>query len=154
MIFFVFFWIYFLLAALYALARGGGPERITTLSFLVAGILTIFQSEPPSTSFRAVQWGTFAIDLTLFGILVVIALHADRFWTLWSAALQILGIGSHMVRLFDHQVIPLAYAVLMQAWAYPMIVLLIVGTFRHSRRQRLSGIDVDWSFRAAGHGDK
>jgi len=92
-----------------------------------------------------VEWGALLVDVTLLGILVGVALYSDRFWPLWLAAFQALGTGGHMVRGLDHGISPLAYAILLASWSYPMIALLVIGTMRHADRCRRKGYDRNWS---------
>lgn len=133
-----------LLASGYALWRGGAPERIVGLSLLIAGGLTRLAYAPFAERFVAVDWGVLLVDIALLVILLAVALKADRFWTLWLAAFQLLGTGGHLVRGLDHGVEPIAYAILLASWSYPMIFLLVIGTARHARRRR-QGYKRDWS---------
>ena len=94
---------------------------------------------------QSVEWGIFVADLILLVILLAVALHADRFWTLWLVAFHALGTGGHLVRGLDHGIAPIAYAILLASWSYPMILLLVIGTARHARRRKQLGRDRDWS---------
>lgn len=134
----------------YALARGGAPERVVGLSLLIAFGVTMLLQQPMVERFVAVQWGVLAVDLGLLAVLLAVALHADRFWPLWVAALHALGTGAHMVRGFDHGIEPVAYAILLASWSYPMVILLALGTLRHSERRKRHGHDLDWSFPLLG----
>ena len=140
----IIFNILLLLASGYALWRGGMPERIVGLSLLIAGGLTRLAYAPFAERFVSVDWGVLAVDLGLLAILLGVALHADRFWTLWLAAFHLLGTGGHLVRSLDHGIEPIAYAILLASWSYPMILLLVIGTARHARRRK-RGQERDWS---------
>ena len=133
-----------MLASGYALWRGGAPERIVGLALLLAGLLTRLAYQPFAVRFVSVDWGVLAIDGLLLVILLVVALYADRFWPLWLAALQALGTGAHLVRGLDYGIEPVAYAILLASWSYPMILLLAIGTARHARRQQAGPVR-DWS---------
>lgn len=133
-----------LLASGYAVWRGGGPERIVGISLLLAGLLTRLAYQPFAERFVAVDGGVMMIDLALLAVLLAVALYADRFWPLWLAAFHMLGTGAHFVRGMDHGIEPVAYAILLAAWSYPMILLLIIGTARHDRRKRAHA-SRDWS---------
>lgn len=143
-----------LLASGYALLRGGAPERIVGLAMLVAGGLTRLSYHadylPAPDYFAVVHWGVLVIDLALLGVLLAVALHADRFWTLWLVAFQALGTGGHLVRGLDHGIEPVAYAILLASWSYPMILLLVLGTARQARRRRQGG-GRDWSHAAPAY---
>lgn len=133
-----------ILASLFAMVRGGAPERIVGAALLLAFGASIGMQQPLASRFVAVEWGIFAADLLLLLVLLGVALHADRFWTLWLAAFHMLGTGGHLVRSLDHGIEPIAYAILLASWSYPMILLLVIGTARHARRCKL-GHERDWS---------
>jgi len=137
-----------LFASLFALVRGGAPERIVGVALLLAFGVSIGMQQPLASRFVSVEWGIFAADLVLLIVLLAVALHADRFWTLWLAAFHTLGTGGHLVRGLDHGIEPIAYAILLASWSYPMVLLLVIGTARHSRRRKL-GHARDWSGRAS-----
>lgn len=135
-----------LLAATFAILRGGAPERIVGVALLVAFAATVGMQQPLASRFVSIEWGILVADIVLLIILLIVALHADRFWTLWLVAFQILGTGGHLVRGLDHGIAPVAYAILLASWSYPMVLLLVIGTARHARRRR-AGRDRDWSGR-------
>ncbi|MEG8019231.1 MULTISPECIES: hypothetical protein [unclassified Sphingomonas] len=85
------------------------------------------------------------VDLVLLAVMIAITLKADRFWPAWATALHALGTGAHLARAISPDVIRLVYAVLSAAWSYPIVLLLVIGTVRHSRRIRARGWDLDWS---------
>ena len=144
----VFFFLLQTLASTYAVFRGGGPERAVGISLLMAAVIGVVIQSPFIVRFLDVEWGILVIDLILLAVLMAVALNADRYWAMWLAALQALGAGAHFVRGVDGEVARFVYAVLLAGWSYPMILLLIVGTYRHQRRLAANGFDVDWSFRA------
>lgn len=133
-----------LLASLFAVLRGGTPERIVGVALMLAFGASIGMQQPLASRFVSVEWGIFVSDLVLLFVLLGVALYADRFWTLWLAAFHTLGTGGHLVRGLDHGIEPIAYAILLASWSYPMILLLVIGTARHARRRRL-GDARDWS---------
>lgn len=132
-------------ATSYAVTRGGGPERLVGSAMLAATLMTRVAQSEMATRFAGIEFGVFAIDAALLVALLYVAVHADRYWTMWMAALHALGTGAHLVRLVDEDVLRFVYALLTAAWSYPMIALLVAGTFRHRRRLREDGRDLDWS---------
>ena len=132
------------LVALFAVLRGGAPERIVGVALLLAFAATVGLQQPFATRFLSIEWGVFAADAILLVVLVGVALYADRFWPLWLAAFQTLGTLGHLVRGLDHGIAPVAYAILLASWSYPMILLLAIGTARHINRRR-RGRARDWS---------
>ncbi len=130
---------------LYALLRGGRPERWTAIMLFFASVATWFIPFDPSTSFRSIETFELVIDLSLMGGLMTVALLANRFWPLWLAALHLLAIGIHGVRGFDADLVPWMYAAAGGKLAYPMILVLALGVMRHQRRLAIHGQDPDWS---------
>lgn len=135
-----------LCVSLYALVRGGGPERIVGLSLLIAVALGMTLQHPEAGRFASIDWGVLLIDLGLLAVLIGVALHADRFWPLWVAAFHALGTGAHLVRGLDYSIEPVAYAILLASWSYPIILLLAVGTLRNGGRRKHKGEQLDWSY--------
>lgn len=128
----------------YALWRGGQPEKIVAI-VLTSGCFLTTGAASHSGGFQSVESGILAVDLICLVGLVAIALRADRFWPLWMAAFQLIGTAGHAVRLVDATIVPTTYAFMLAIWAYPMIVLLIAGTWRHRKRLARFGFDRSWS---------
>lgn len=133
------------LASCYAMLRGGAPERLVGASLLLAAFATRLVMQQAEFNYLQLEAGVLAIDVLLLVVLVGIAMFADRYWTLWLAALHALGTGAHVVKAIDPTVLPTAYGIVAVAWSYPMVLLLAVGTRRHRRRLRSPGSDLDWS---------
>lgn len=129
----------------YTLSRGGAPERIGATILLIGYGLTAIVISDIAVRFEAIETGVLIIDLLCLAAFGALAVRADRFWPLWLAALQLLTVLAHGVKLIDSDVFRRAYAFLAVVWSYPMIFLLIVGTFRHQGRLRKFGSDKSWS---------
>jgi len=43
------------------------------------------------------------------------------------------------------ELLPQAYFVIAAIWAYPMLIVLTIGTYRHQQRLRRFGVDRSWS---------
>src|SRR5687767_1986198 len=86
---------------LYALLRGGEPERIGAAIFAIASILTTVALSAPSSRYQWVEVGALAVDVAMLVAVVALALRANRFWPLWVAALQAIGTAGHAVKLAD-----------------------------------------------------
>lgn len=138
---------YIILAAccLYAAIYGGAPERIGSLIFVSAAILTTAALSAPAARWGAVEIGAFAVDVAMLLALVALALFAERLWPLWVTALQLIGAAGHAVKLVDPEVIREAYAFAMAFWSYPMLALLVFGTWNHQRQLTRFGADKSWS---------
>ena len=148
--------IYFAILAtccLYAGFKGGGPERIGAAIFVVASILSAVVVSRPSARFGSLEVGVFAVDATMLVALLVLALRAERFWPLWAIALHLIETAGHAVKAIDPSVIPKAYAFVLAFWSYPMLALLVLGTWNHQRRLARNGVDKSWST-FSGHWDR
>lgn len=133
-----------LLAA--ALRWGAGPERLvaaTICSITLAdkAYHLIFGS---GVELGSINVGHFVIDAAACCSLIFIALAANRMYTLWIGAFQILALLSHPVRLVAQQVSPIAYAIMQIAPSYFQIGLLAGGIWLHHRRSRANGTYRSW----------
>lgn len=130
---------------MYALLRGGLPERIAATILAIGSTLTVAALSSLAIRFGSIEIGVFLVDVaTLVGFLIL-ALRAERYWPLWLTALQILGMAGHAVKEADPSTIRQAYAFALAFWSYPMLLLIAVGTWRHQRRLALYGVDKSWS---------
>ncbi|MEG3083125.1 hypothetical protein U1707_05685 [Sphingomonas sp. PB2P12] len=134
-----------LAASGYAILRGGAPERLTGLALLIAALSTGIVERNVTSLFSGLELGVMIVDLILLAVMIGITLSADRFWPAWVTALHALGTGAHLARAISPDVIRLVYALLSAAWSYPIVLLLVIGTARHSQRIRAKGWDLDWS---------
>jgi hypothetical protein len=85
------------------------------------------------------------VDTAMLVTIVALALYADRFWPLWLAAFQVIQVVAHVPELLIPQLLPTAYGLIISVWAYPMLVILAIGTWRHRQRIKLFGKDASWS---------
>ncbi|WP_321323071.1 hypothetical protein [uncultured Parasphingorhabdus sp.] len=129
---------------MYALYRGGGPERC------VAGIVIAMVLLDPAVhivtplEYSALDPGHLVIDLAGWLALVAVALRANRFWPLCVASLQTIALVAHVTRMLDVTIHPKAYMIMQIASSYPLLVLLMVGTICHQKRLKAIGIDRSW----------
>jgi hypothetical protein len=130
---------------LYAIFRGGAPERIGATVLLVGSALTFVAVSGPASRFTSVENGVFAVDVLALLTFLILALRAERWWPIWTAALQTIGTTAHAVKLVDPTVIRWAYAFALAFWSYPMLFLLVIGTWNHQRRLARNGVDKSWS---------
>jgi len=129
------FWALLLLTCGYALWRGRSDERIVAASCLVASIATRFAISPLSVRYADLEGGLLVIDALMLAVFVAIALRSDRFWPLWVAGLQLTNSLSHLMKVVDADLVPLAYGAAAAFWSYPILLILAIGTWRTSRRR-------------------
>jgi hypothetical protein len=129
----------------YALARGGAPEKIGATILAIGTYLTIVALSVAGSRFQSVELSVLIIDVISALAFVFLASHADRFWPLWVAALQVLGTAAHAVRFVDPDIAGPTYGFMLAVWSYPMIALIVIGTRRHRARLTRLGADLAWS---------
>jgi hypothetical protein len=131
-----FFWAVLLLTFGYALWRGRSDERIAASVCLAASVATRFAISPLSVRYTGLEIGLLMIDAAVLLAFVAIALRSQRFWPLWVAGLQLTSSISHLVKVVDVDLIPRAYAAAAVFWSYPILLIIIIGTWRSHQRTR------------------
>ena len=140
------FWALLISSCLYAFVAGGGPERLGAAIYGISCVASfVLLSIAPLTRFQSVEVGVFIVDVLTFLAFVILALRAIRYWPLWVSALLGLGVLGHLARWLGPEVIPWAYAVIMSIWSYPILALMVLGTWNHQRRVARHGDDPSWS---------
>lgn len=119
----------------YALVRGRSDERIAALGCLLATIASVVLVTPYHYRYRFVERGELVIDLLMLMLFVLLALRSFRFWPLWVAGLQLTITISHVLKAVDQNLIPQVYAVAERMWSYPILIILILGTWRGTRQR-------------------
>jgi hypothetical protein len=125
----------FLLACLaHAFLRGGTAEKLGA-SVLVAGsFATVGAYSPAAARFAHIETMAFAVDVAVLLAYVALALFTDRYWPIWTTALQLIGVLAHLARLLDPAMVRHGYAFLLALWGYPMLITIAIGTWSYSRR--------------------
>jgi hypothetical protein len=127
------------LVALYALLRGKRDERLACLILVIGVIATELVLPPARDRFEGVETHLMLVDVAVFGGFLLVALRSDRFWPLWIAGLQLTAILGHVLKTVDTELFARAYGAALMFWAYPMLLILAVGTWRNHRRQQSGG---------------
>jgi hypothetical protein len=133
------------LATLYALVQGGAPERAVALGYLAAYVGSAYFAANRTDQYFSLEWGLFAVDSLLAICLVLFALHANRYWTLWAASIQIVSLAAHFAKLVVPELVAPAYGLTLIVWSYLAIPVLFFGTHRHRKRQQRFGEYPGWS---------
>jgi hypothetical protein len=128
-------------STLYALLRGGAPERLVSMMMVTAWILSMaLDSNTGHIHFEA---GVFAVDAVFFVALYLLSLFTTRFWPIWMSAMQGIDVLSHILAVLS-PADAVGYTIMTQFWGYPMQVLLIVATRHHRLRLKRLGTDPAW----------
>jgi len=117
----------------YALFRGKTDSRIVAAVFIVGDLATLALR---SSSYSSVEISILAIDILGFIGFTYAALISDRFWPLWISGLQLTSSMGHIFKAIDTKLMPLAYAASLRFWAWPILIILAVGTWRSRRRSK------------------
>lgn len=131
-------------SCLYALARGGAPERLGVLILLSAVAATIFSPRSNSFRFEGIELAVLMIDTVMLIAVIVLALRAQRYWPMWWAGIKVNSIVTHLMMLAP-TVMPWPYSVMSALLSYPSPLLLAIGTARHRSRVRKYGNDPAWN---------
>ena len=133
------FRILLVLVALYALLRGKRDERQVGIIFVLGVIATELVLPAPRLRFAGVETHLMLVDVAVFMGFTWVALRSERFWPLWIAGLQLTAIFGHVLKAVDIHLFSRAYAAALVFWAYPMLLILALGTWRGERRRAIRG---------------
>jgi hypothetical protein len=122
---------------LYALLRGGAPERIGAGLFLIGAVASALLQSPGASHFQGVETGVLIVDAGLLVGFVILSLFAERFWPIWMSAMQAVLTLSHLAAALNPRVLPWGYWNAETLWSYPMLLLLAFGTWRQGRRRAM-----------------
>ena len=133
------FRILLVLVALYALLRGKRDERQVGVIFVVGVVATELVLPPARERFASVETHLMLVDIAVFLGFTWVALRSERFWPLWIAGLQLTAIFGHVLKAVEVDLFSRAYAAALVFWAYPMLLILAIGTWRGQRRRASQG---------------
>ena len=131
------FRIFLALVVLYALTRGSRDERQVAIICLVGAVVTTLVLSPLRERFATVEVSVLVVDLLVFVGFLAVAVRSERFWPLWVAGLQLTTIMGHLLKGVESDLLPRAYAASLNFWAYPIVLILGIGTWRSERRARV-----------------
>lgn len=118
----------------YALIRGRTDARIVATVFLAGDIATYALRSQVAGGYSTVETAVLIVDVLAFLGFTYAALISDRFWPLWVSGLQLTTSMGHVFKAIDTHLLPLAYAAALRFWAYPILIILLIGTWRSRRR--------------------
>lgn len=136
---FVIFWAILLICCGYALLRGRKYERLAAILFLSATVLSVLAHMQLWAGYSVMNAGEVAVDTVVLVVLIGIALASDRFWPLWAAGFQLVGSMAHLFKALDATFAPWGYAIAARFWSYPILFVLLIGTWRQYRRSKDAG---------------
>jgi hypothetical protein len=134
----------FLICLGYSIAAGGAPERAAIVAQLVALLLSFAAISFGTIPYRALPVGLALVDLSLAVALTLLALKADRHWPIVLAGMQLATLFAHLAKLLSFPLPAAGYVIFVQLWAWPMLLVTAIGTYRHARRTQKFGDEPDW----------
>lgn len=143
------------LVCIAALVWGGGPEKAIGLIWLVLfkGLDNLVRVGLPTNLSNEIAHSFYVVnDLFALAAFVVIAVHANRFYTLWIASFQVLAMLAHLAKELSDHISSISYAVLAFMPGYFQLGLLAGGLILHVRRRRRTGPYRDWRLGNAAPG--
>lgn len=145
MIHIIAFNLFFACCLIYCLRVGGGPERAAILSQAIAVLLTIiiFFFSPMVTRWNG-RSALVLVDIALLVSLTLVALKANRYWTIILAGLQLSTVLVHLSKALVPALPAASYAIFAQFWAWPMLVTTLAGAWKHRLRLKTYGHERDW----------
>lgn len=124
------YWVLLFASCGYAFYRGGDDERRTAAICLLATVFSVLVSRPLAMRYAQVEQRELVVDLLTLLLLVVLAMRSPRFFPLWIAALQLTTISAHFLKGISIGLVPVVYAAAERFWSYPILVILIIATWR------------------------
>lgn len=128
----------------YVFIVGGRPERCAIVAQLVAFLLTVLVLSFRWTPFQHFPVALALIDLALAGILVSIALKANRLWPILLAGMQLATVFGHLAKALSFPLPTAGYGIFVQLWGWPMLIVTALGAYKHRRRAMKFGKEADW----------
>ncbi len=128
----------FALLAIYAWAKGSGPEKLATGTFvtaIVADMLYHFLL-PEGSVYSEINLGHFVIDTATLLPLTFLVVRANRIYPIWLLAAQLIMFVMHIHREIFSEIDPLSYYVLTRAPSWIQLVALTAGISAHHHRAR------------------
>ena len=122
----------------YAFVRGRTDERAVAATCLAASIASVLVATQKASAYSHLEAGILLVDIGAFVAFTLVALKSERFWPLWVAGLQLTNSLAHLMKAVDLDLMPRAYAAAAVFWSYPILIIIIVGTWRSQRRRQES----------------
>jgi hypothetical protein len=126
MIHYIIWRVVFWAVCLYALVRGGKPERVAAVVLILADFISAAAMR--SRHWQAAEPPIVVIDSCVAIFFVGFALKSSRWWPLWAAAFHFLAATMVIASLVGPPVRPYAYFVGELIWDYLGLFALLFGT--------------------------
>jgi hypothetical protein len=111
---------------------------------LAAFLLSMFAISFHWIRFEHLPAGLALVDLALAAALTVLALKSNRLWPIVLAGMQVATIFAHFAKALSFPLPTAGYAIFVQFWAWPMLLVTAIGARNHRIRIRRLGEERDW----------
>ena len=132
---------FMVVVGMFALLKGGQPERIGAGAYLFAWFASVMIQT--SGGYFGVQWGVFAIDVLVLIVFSAMVWKAPRSWPVWACALQLLTVTSHIMIMLDLRTPVSAFYTVVNMTGYGIMAAIAIGTFWAWQERRAIGADAD-----------
>ena len=130
MLYMVFFLAALIVVCVVAVKFGGRDEKLVALALVVATFVTPWLM---THHYKSIEWWVFSVDVTLFAVLLWVAIMSDRFWPMWAAGFQLTSLCVHIgVRVWD-TLQPAAYADMLGIWSHMVLYSLLAGVLLEAK---------------------
>lgn len=121
------------LVCLYALLKGGRPEKVAAVVIAVAWLASSLLQD--RLNILSPQWGVASLDVALFVVFVGMALYWRRGWLIIACATQLLTAATHFTQALDSRLFALGVITAYYLWSYATLIALAWGTHQAAKRQ-------------------
>ena len=118
---------------LYALIKGGRPEKIAAVIIAVAWLASSLLQD--RLNILSPQWGVAALDVVLIFVFLGMAVYWRRGWLIFACATQLLTAATHFTQLLDPRLFALGVTTAYYLWSYATLIALAWGTYQAAKRQ-------------------
>lgn len=119
------FWSLAILCCGFAALYGGRSGMRVAVAIVLALIATALV--PDGNRWLAPNLWALAVDSMLLIVLAQVAIRSNRWFPVWAAGLQLLGVTTHVASIVAPSFAPNVYFLLQAFWAIPMFLTLAVG---------------------------
>ena len=135
----------FAATTVYALRRGGPPERMAAeiIFVWILSDVAYHQLLGPA-SFAEVDPVHLVLDGAELAAITWLALTANRIWPLWAAAAQLITVSGHIAVIVETVEVRRAYWAVRELPGYIQLLALACGAAFHVRRVRRIGPYRSW----------
>jgi hypothetical protein len=128
------------ISCLFAIWRGGRPERVAACAMILAWAGTVLLED--RTDWISPQYAMMCVDGALLVALGTMAVTWSRRWLVFAAAAQFLLVASHLAMILDLRLLSVAYLTSIAIWSLAVLIAMIVGTLTEAaaERRRLRGL--------------